>query len=177
MPNKIILLRHGESEKDKENPLRGLTEKGKKQIAETGTVLKKLTSNQSVEIISSTTPRAVQTAEIIAKALEAPFTKRFCNLRIENIEQVSGDQENLTARYFEAFAKRKALPSKVPSPRAMVRRFLDAVDTSNAEVVIIAGHSGALEAFAGFQTIFTSEKKLERELKYGEFIVLAREKC
>ena len=176
MPNKIIIIRHGESEKDKSNPLRGLTEKGKKQIAETGVVLKKLAANQSVEIISSTTPRAVQTAEIFAKALEAPFTKRFCNLRVENIEQVSRNQENLTAKYFEAFAK-KALPFKVPSPRAMVRRFLDAVGASNAEIVIIAGHSGALEAFAAFQTIFTSEKKLERELKYGEFIVLTREKC
>ncbi len=176
MPNKIILIRHGESEKDKNNPLRGLTEKGKKQIAETGVVLKKLAANQSVEIISSTTPRAVQTAEILAKALEAPFTKRFCNLRVENIEQISNDRENLTARYFEAFAK-KILPSKVPSPRAMVRRFLDAVDVSSAEIVIIAGHSGALEAFANYQTIFTSEKKLERELKYGEFIVLTRKTC
>src|SRR3989344_6614127 len=122
MLNKIILIRHGESEKDKNNPLRGLTEKGKKKIAETGVVLKKLAAKQSVEIISSTTPRAVQTAEILAKVLNVPFTKRFCNLRVENIEQVSQDPDNLTFRYFAAFDK-KSLPSKVPSPRAIVRRF------------------------------------------------------
>lgn len=176
MPNKIILIRHGESEKDKENPLRQLTENGKRQIAEAGAVLKKLIGTGSAEIIASTTPRAVQSASLLSKILNIRFEKKFSNLRIENIEQVSKDRDNLTFKYSEAF-KKKTLPFKVPSPRAMVRRFLDAVATSDSDTVIIVGHSGALEAFANYQQIFLPEKKLEGELKYGEFIVLTKQRC
>lgn len=176
MPDQIILIRHGESEKDKNNPLRQLTENGKKQIANAGAVLKNLMDTPDAEIISTTAPRAVQSAQILAQKLGVPFKKRFANLRVENIELISANPDNLTFKYFSAF-EAGVLPKRVPSPRAIVRRFLKAVDTSNARILIIVGHSGALESFANYQDLFSPDKRLKRELRYGEFVVLTRQKC
>src|SRR3989338_7124599 len=65
---KILLIRHGETEKDKSNPSRGLTEKGISQIRLVSKVIRPFISSNT-QILSSDTNRAKQTAQIIGETL------------------------------------------------------------------------------------------------------------
>lgn len=177
MIKKVILIRHGESEKDKSKPDRNLTDDGRAQIKKTSRAMASVVRGRRAEIIATTTPRAIQSAEILSRELRVPFWKTFPKLMVENIKRIQSDTtKDLTFRYFELFT-RGQLPRDIPTPLAMVKRFEDAlVAIKEKDIAIIVGHSGALEAFANYQKVFVPEERLSRELNYAEFVVLERKR-
>ncbi len=176
---KIILIRHGESEKDKNKPLRGITPRGKYQMEKTAKNIHSLVRSKSCEIISTKTIRTKQSAEILSGVIQVPFQISGNNLRVENIKSLSiniNSKKDLTFHYFDKYRK-ALLPAKIPPPTTIAKRFLRVVKKfKKAEVLIIVGHSGALEAFALYQDVFKPQKQIQKELNYGEFIVLTRTK-
>lgn len=175
LPETIILVRHGESEKDKTNLLRKLTTRGKNQILKTADKIKPLAKKGESEIITTTTPRAVESAKIISSNLAIPIKRNFGNLRVENIDKLGNSKDELSFVYFEKFRKGK-LPQTIPSPNKVVKRFFAAINKTCSKILVIVGHSGALETFTVFQERFIPDRKISKELRYGEFIVLKRRK-
>lgn len=170
LPKTLILIRHAESEKNKNNPLRSLTSRGKLQAQKAATALSLLVSG-SVEIISTTTPRTMETGKILSKILTVPFDKTFENLRVENINELGNSSENLTLIYFKKY-KENSLPKNLPTPSEIVRRFIKAISQIECDTLIIVGHSGALETFASFQKNYKFNGPISDELNYAEFLVL-----
>lgn len=177
MIKKIILIRHGESERDKTNPDRKITPRGIRQIQKAAYDIIPVVNGKKCEIISTATVRTVQSAKIISEKLGIPYSKTSPNLRVENInvlEKKYPKEKDITFLYFKIFEK-GVLPQEIPSPKIVVKRFFKAFKgLADNEIAIVVGHSGALESFALYQDLFLSKTKLKRELKYGEFIVLTR---
>lgn len=174
----VILIRHGESEQKKDDPERKITPKGKRQIEDVIGGIEPLVKNKKCEIISTPTPRTVESAKIISVKLNLPFRKTFPKLRVENIKKITSKKQSseLTFAYFEK-AEKGRLPNEVPAPTEIVNRFSQAISkVSKNEVLIVVGHSGALETFVNYQKLFKARKKLRKELSYGEFIVLERDR-
>lgn len=175
MTQKIILIRHGESQKNKEDPLRRLTVLGIKEIRQTAKRIQPLVENKKCRIVSTSTPRATESAQILSQELGIKFNNSFADLRVENIKELTTKRNGLTWEYFQAF-KEKRLPKQIPPPNVIAKRFLEAASKfKKQEILIFIGHSGALEAFALFQKKFEPTTKLKKELEYGEHIIL--EKC
>ncbi len=172
MITQVVIIRHGLSEKDKMDPKRGITNLGKNQIKSTGQFLKSLTKGKSVVIITSDVPRAQQSAGVLSRELAADV-KTFSNMRVDNLDFLSKDQDKLFNLYFRLFDRGK-LPKVVISPNQVAKRFLDIIASAgDYEIAVIVGHSVALEAFANYQEIFLPKKTL-KELGYAEFAVLEK---
>lgn len=173
----IILIRHGEPERDKSNPERKLTPMGQKQIKRAGERILSLVKNRKCIILTTPTVRTIQSAEIISKILKVPYQKARADLRVENINKIEKSAEgkvDITFLYLKIFKERK-LPKKIPSPKTIARRFFEQLKKiKNKDIVIIVGHSGALESFALNQKVYKPSKEITKELAYGEFVVLER---
>ena len=64
MPKKTYVVRHGHNDQD------NLSEMGRDQIGILGQLIKKEVGAGSVQLVTSTSPRAVQSAEILSSILE-----------------------------------------------------------------------------------------------------------
>lgn len=172
MITQVVIIRHGQSEKDKRNPNRGITEVGKSQIKSAAQALKVLAKGKRVVLIASNTPRAQQSAGILSKALTADILT-FPKLRVENLDLLSEDPDKLFNLYFKSFEEGE-LPKAVLSPKEMAGEFLNIIGgIKGYDMGIIVGHSVALEAFANYQQIFLPGEKVD-ELGYGEFFILKK---
>lgn len=176
MINKIILIRHGESEKDKTNPNRNITTKGIKQIRLSSIKIKRVIKNENSLIICSNTLRTKNSGQIISEKLGLDLVVSKSNLRVQNIQLLERKKRVLLLDYFESFQK-GTLPKSIPSPIKVANRFLMLVKKySKYESLIIVGNSGGLESFITYQKKFIPDSPFKRELKYGEFVVLKRKK-
>lgn len=175
LPKKIFLVRHGRTGRDKNNPLRPITNLGKIGVVKTANEIKKLIDNRPTEIISTPTVRATQTGKIISDILKVDLNNTFKNLRIENITSIGNPDDDLTFIYIGKY-KKGELPKDIPNPIVICKRFMEAISNTKSENLIIVGHSGALETFAIFQKEYSLSKPILKELKYSEFIVLERKK-
>lgn len=174
MPKTIIVIRHGESESDKNNPYRRLTPVGKSQIAESAKKIKELMGNSGGQIVTTQTTRTIQTATILSKILEFPVKETRINLRVENfgiIEERYPKSKNLTFKYFEDFKNGKLDPT-IPAPTQIAGNFLKVIGKFENELIIIVSHGAALESFVLYQSTYKTNKVVNNELNYGEFIVL-----
>lgn len=175
----IIILRHGETTKDKNNPQRGLTKLGKKQMEVAGLKIKKIVGSQKAVVITANTKRARQSAIILVKCLKIPLSKKRPNLRITNIEKLKKfsimyPKASLTQIYFKLF-KTKKLPDFVEKPDIIVSRFIKVINLMKFfSIVIIVSHAGAIEAFVKFQNKYKVKKIINNEITYGKFIILER---
>lgn len=175
MIRKIILIRHGETEKSKTNPNRELTRKGKSQIRKSSREISSLLALSETVILSNQIARAIQSAQILSVKLGLPLLLAKENLRIENIRTLR--RKNLLGAYISAFNKNK-LPPTIPTPTGIVNRFMKEIGkVQSAKNIILVGHGGALEIFAMFQEQFRTNSDNAKELGYGEFIVLERKGC
>lgn len=180
MIKKIILVRHGETTADKNNPNRGLTKLGQKQIKGVADKLVKYLDNQKVKIVACNTVRAKMSAKIIAKKINQGLTVSRLNLRVKNIEKLKRFSVrsglDLTSTYWQLF-KENRLPSKVEKPKKIVYKFYKVIRKYQKwTILIIVGHAGALETFAKFQDQYKSKKKIKKELNYSQFIILDRKR-
>lgn len=175
MVKNIVLIRHGESEKDKTNPQRGLTSRGKNQIKNASEKIKKIISGSS-KIVSTATVRTEQTAQIISGILGVNFETTSINLRVDNfdlIEEEFGKVSDIVFKYFGKFENGK-MDSRITSPVEILNRFNKLIKKFKCENLIIVGHSAALECFIEYQDRFIANTNFKKELEYGEFIVLSR---
>lgn len=152
MTNKIIVIRHGETEADKTNPTRKLTPLGISQINMAAKKIEKEVKGKIALIVCNNTFRTIQSAQILSRNLGLKFIVAKANLRIKVVDG-----------------------KEVPSRINMARRFLWVVKKYNyANILIIVGNGGALESFINYQTIYKPSRKISRELKYAEFVILKR---
>lgn len=175
MLKRIILIRHGESQKDKQNPKRGLTKRGVKQIEDAAISIKKIMIG-NCKIITTDTNRTRQSSIILSKILDLDFETTELNLRVDNfdlIERENKNKSNLVFKYFKTFEDGK-LNAKIATPVEILNRFIDLISNYKCDTIIIVGHSGALESFIVYQDKFIPAMKFKKELEYGEFIVLNR---
>lgn len=174
----IILTRHGETEKNKDDPERKLTSSGKRQMKVAAGLIKPLVQGKEMVIVSTQTDRARSSSNIVSKEIGCKIIYSN-NLRVENIKLLQNPKDknkNLTQLYFQNFDAGK-LPASIPPPTEIVKRFQEIISNNQQlNILIFVGHSGALESFINYQTIFKSNIKLERELNYGEVVVLKRSK-
>lgn len=180
MIKKIVLVRHGETTPDKNNPTRGLAKAGRKQIEETANKLTKCFKNQGVIIIANNTVRTKISAEIIARKTNQRMVVSKLNLRIKNIEKLKTGQKksnlDLTSKYWQLFKKNK-LPSGVEKPAEVAMKFFKLIAKYQRwAIIVIVGHAGALETFAKFQNQYKSKNKIDEELNYGQYIILDRKR-
>ncbi len=167
----IILVRHGETEKDKTNPERSLTARGVTQMVSCAKKLEPIINRKNAVIITTNTLRAQRSAQIISKELKIPVVAIFNDLRVENLDLL-GEVPN--KQLFEKYFEQKGLPKSIPTPKEMAERFMKAVQSQNpSEVVIVVGHGLALESFAYYQERLKSSLANLSELDYSEFIVLS----
>lgn len=178
MVKTIILIRHGESEKDKNNPKRGLTSNGISQIKNTAKKLVSLIENKSCLIITTKTKRTRRSAAILSKILKIKVKQTQIGLRVDNFDVIEAKYpktKNQTFMYFNDYDTNQ-LESSVPAPNVIANRFLKIAGKLEQDLIIFVGHGAALESFVKYQSVFISNKILEKELEYGEFIVLERSK-
>ncbi len=174
----IVLIRHGESQKDKSNPDRKLTIKGRKQVASAAKAIASIADNGKIKIICTNTTRTTESAQIFSKIMKLNFETIQVNLRVKNIEKLkTGNTEDLTFKYFKMFDKNN-LPEEVTSPILLARRFLRITLRFNNfyKTLILVGHAGGLESIANYQKVFLPSQPIKKELGYGEFIVLKKNK-
>jgi len=156
---KLIFIRHGQSEKNKQNILDssadtfGLTDKGKEQVVHTAHGLQAISVDA---VYASTIRRAQETADIISDTVDVPVTTD------ERINEVtSGNWEGKAANDPEIAAEREAyfalsLEERHNAPRGgtgeswmdveeRMRAFLEDVkEKHKGETVVIATHLGTI---------------------------------
>jgi broad specificity phosphatase PhoE len=174
----IILVRHGQSQKDKSNPQRKLTSTGAKQILNTSKEIYNLfpSVKVSLEIFTSNTTRTIMSANILANYFKIGEVKTSANIRVKNIDLLETvTDEDITVKYFSLFENNQ-LSKTITPPPIVAARFLKVVTKINesTENIIIVGHGTALEAFAYYQDIFIPAIHFSKELGYGDWLWLKR---
>ena len=153
----LTLVRHGETDYNKENKVNGgnvdtvLNATGKKQVQD---LAKKLKKQKFDLIISSDLSRAVETAEIISKELKVPHVARWEELRERN----TGEWTGKPGKDFLTVLPRGGIVSPGLSPltppggesfEVFVRRLQGALDRIRKEYpgkrVLVACHGGPLK--------------------------------
>lgn len=178
MVDTVIVIRHGETLKDKNNPKRNLTKRGVRMLEKKAEELKRFVNIGASEIVCTPTVRTRISARILGSKLNIPVREKEYNLRVDNLDRLNLEKiDNVTEFYFQA-SKDTKLPRKVPSPKTVARRFLQAIMESDfsTETLIIVSHSVALESFVKYQSTYAPKNLPDGELKYGEFIVLNKVK-
>lgn len=171
----LILIRHGETEKDKTNPNRKLTKNGKKQVKSTCKKLKPHLKNLKGIVITSDRLRALETANIVSKEFGIKIVKEISNSSVENITILENEKPidlDLTFYYFKNYIDGK-LPKAIPSPKTISRRIMRVIGKFvNPGFIIVIGHGIALESLAVFQNKYKLVGKLNKELEYGDYLIL-----
>ncbi len=180
MIQRIVLIRHGQTEKDKTNPNRKLTEIGRNQIIETCKIISKKVPGirKNLEIFSSNTNRTIESAMLIRQFFGLKSITKFSNMRVLNIDSWitnSACERDVTARYFDSYLSYN-LPNEVSTPKFVAESFLENLNKvrNQTKNVIIIGHGSALESFAFFQTRYKPSTRFVKELDYGDWLLLRK---
>ena len=162
---RLILVRHGQTTKDKTNPDRGLSPRGIIQVKALSQRLQSLVIPPTI-ILHSPTHRAQQTASIIAKTFHA--NTKPADLRLKNIDllQLKGMQPAPAYLNLNQYGN-------IESPPELVNRWLKIFNSINHTTVIAISHEASLEAFFYHQTRFKLEHKSFRKFfNYTDFASL-----
>jgi phosphohistidine phosphatase SixA len=168
---RIILVRHGRTGKDKENPDRKLTKSGIKATVKAAVKISKYISSDAL-ILSSPKPRAMQTAEIFSKHLgDLPIKEE--NLRVLNGDAITEEVE--AGRKVGISAARTYLSitnREVESPSDAAKRLEKIISGYPEKDLVLVGHEGFLEAFLTHQTRFVLVfKDFDEFFDYSSFAV------
>jgi probable phosphoglycerate mutase len=153
----LILLRHGETDWNRERRIQGLSdiplnETGRVQARAAGELLRiELANAGPVVVVSSDLSRAIETAEIIAEALGVPGPRQYPGLRERGYGEAEGALVAEVPTLFGS-AERDLIPGAESSAdlRARALRALDEIATdveramSGASIIAVA--HGALIA-------------------------------
>lgn len=184
--NKYFLMRHGESENNVKNIISSkatdqisLTEKGKKDVLETG---KKLKSKKIDLVFSSPFLRTKDTAYKVAEILGVPSERIFIDERLSEINTGEfhggpiSEYHNFFASFSERFTKSPAQGENFNEIRKRVGDFLHDLEKShvNKNILIVTHESPAFLMYSGAQGSLKEEIEkviLEKPdfLKPGEF--------
>lgn len=172
MTNKVFVIRHGESEKNKLDPKRGLTLRGKRQMRLLGKRLLAELDERKILIVTTDQYRTTESVKFFIGPRKVKV-KINPDLRVANLGELTTNKPpdlDLTFYYFSLF-ETNSLPITIQSPKKVANRFLKEVD-KNYETIIFIGHSGAIESFVNYQKVYIPAKKLNQELKYAEVVEL-----
>jgi len=176
---RLILIRHGETNKNAGNKLHGyadaekLNAVGRKQIAKTA---KELAKYLPVQVYSSSEKRAVESAQIIAKALKIPL-KKIEGMEERNWGIYAGkawdevknklDQMSLEERY-------TYLPPEGESWKQFEERLINAIQRivqENQGTVVVVTHGGAIRALLPYLLGVNKEESFKYDPPNGSLTI------
>lgn len=183
----IILVRHGETTKDKSDSNRRLTSRGKADMKLTAKKIQKFI-NCDVTLTSANNNRAIESAEILSTCLKIPF-KKDISLEVDSFLIKSWDpikklqvsdtnykDRDLTEIYFDLYQK-DMLPKDVTSPEIVGQKFYKIIKNLKltTKCLIIVANGGSLESAAFYQSFYVpkfGDKLYQKPINYSEFIIL-----
>lgn len=174
---RLILIRHGRTQKAKNDPERTLTFEGEDGIAEAAEKLRPYLMGEVV-ILHSPTLRTRQSAIIIGEVLGCEDI-RVAGLRMISPEYIASRANSSELLGIPAAAiymqKMHAQPDQIETPDQLVTRFNELFNTIKEETVIAISHEPAimclLNAVKDFSVLY---KSFEQDLYYADFIVLEK---
>ena len=153
MKTELILIRHGETETNirgelhSDKDIKTLTKTGIAQVEKTA---KKLQEHNPFVIYSSNEKRAVESAEIIAKACKLPL-QQIDGLQERNWGEFSGKTWPEVAKVLDKMSLEERynyVPPKGESWKTFYERIKNAIDTviqkNEGETIVIVTHGGAI---------------------------------
>jgi broad specificity phosphatase PhoE len=169
MKKTIIIVRHGETTKNKTNSDRGLTLVGRKQMVLSATKIKKLLSPKGkIAIVFGNSRRTMLSANIISTMLNNSVVFSSPNLRLEGFSRFAERLSNPVQRYIESSLNNK-LPEYVETPAIAINKFNSVTDSllSRFDVIIVVSHGGFLDVIAKFHPLFIKANRTP--INYGKF--------
>ncbi|MBU0458042.1 class I tRNA ligase family protein [Patescibacteria group bacterium] len=179
----VTLVRHGQTDANKNKIIQGgvvddpLNEKGKEQALETANKLK---GKKFDVIISSTSKRAVETAEIIAKELEMKIDEKLNFLT----ERYQGDwggknRDDILKDNLPVTEKINIAMHHITAPNAeSLSEFFDRgqktyeyiTDKYKSKKVLLVAHRGFVQSLMAFTNSLTYREAIDLQLKNTEMI-------
>lgn len=177
MRNRYFLMRHGQSEANRQNLIisdpkigceqYGLTEEGRRQARESA---RKVTLPPETVIVSSDFLRARETAQIAREVYRCPEIRMHQGLRERYFGRLEGTSCD---RYHEVWEKDSHDPDHTPfaaeSPRHLVSRLKRTVEQLEEEfnnnTVLLVSHGDPLR----FLQLFTNQRALTEHMELLHF--------
>lgn len=171
---KIILVRHGETQKNKNNPDRVLTQNGFDQIRECARQIRKIIHEDSCVIFSAKNLRSVQSALILSEEIGVHISPNFLHLSLGMISKLGDTEEERFMRY-QILADDGLLPEGISSPERILEKFSRYISKVNKRVIIFVGNGGILDVLLRYKTGFKISKNIIKTIfDYGEYTVLEK---
>lgn len=175
---RLILIRHGQTQKGKNEPERTLTLEGEDRIAEAADKLYPYILGPVI-ILYSPTLRTRQSAIIIGEVLDCENIWS-ADLRMIGPELIASRANAGSLLGIPAAAvymqKMHDQPVQIETPEQLVNRFNEIFNSYAEDTVIAVSHEPALNTFIksikGFNTVF---KSFDRSFDYADFIILEKE--
>jgi broad specificity phosphatase PhoE len=172
---RLILIRHGQTQKGKNEPERTLTIEGEDAIAEAAFAMRKYILG-SVAILHSPTLRTRQSANIIGEVIGCEDIQK-ADLRVNGVELVAARAN--ASKIFgipEAaiyMQKVQSLNLEIETPEQTYLRFKEIFNSINAQTIIAVSHEPAIRIFLdrvqGLNIIF---KSFQHVCGFADFIVI-----
>lgn len=178
LPEKIIIVRHGETSADKNDPNRRLTENGAHQVSKVADTIRP-NFVEPLEYFSSNRNRAKATLLILAGNTIKPIKE--WDFKVESGPRFS---EHVSVKRSEGVSPAVTYLSvsdytdwDVESPQALQTRWLNFLSTrEDVKTALIVTHEGAIEAFVegnpDYLEIETS--RTSRFFDYADYSILSR---
>ena len=185
---KIIMMRHGQTGSDKTDPDRLLIPTGITELRSKLDQLKTEVNLYPVEIISTGTPRAIQTAQIISKYLCIEYNRYLTDKASEFLISEWTSIYNIKLEYPEYFEKDLTeiylslnslgkLPADIKRPQEVAKTFLDFIKSikSDVKTLVYVANGGSIEAACYYQNMYRPAKNdiiNQKILGYSDYIIL-----
>lgn len=188
----IIFIRHGQTTDDKNDPNRSLTNAGITLVSKTCNQISQEINLFPVEIISTNTVRAIQTAQILSDYLKIKYRQDLSlkasaflikewnyirQIKSQNIKYSSSD---LTYIYL-SLAENNKLPANIKRPFQVANQFIKFIKSikSDAKTLIFIANGGSIEAASYYQKYYLPDKNdivNKRILDYSEYLILTKKR-
>lgn len=172
----IILIRHGETSKDKTLNDRELTRYGIAQIKSRAKELGFILEGETI-ILHTPAFRAKQSASILAKILKHSETMT-ADLRISNIDLLADEIERSlkqglrVAEVYLSHSDQKLQDMGIETPRHLYRRWMSIFQKYRNKNIICVSHEGSLEAFCSIQNrLKCVHKTFDKYFDYSDYII------
>lgn len=174
---RLILIRHGQTQKGKNDPERTLTLEGEDSITEAAERLRPYLIGEVV-ILHSPTLRTRQSAIIIAEVLGCEDI-RTAGLRMIGPEYIASRANSSELLGIPAAAvymqKMHAQHDQIEASEQLVTRFNEIFSSYQEDSVIAVSHEPAIMCFLNAVKDFSVlYKSFEQDLYYADFIVLEK---
>lgn len=174
----LILMRHGETTKYKDDPNRGLTDSGEKAVIGNSSNIQRYIKG-NVVILHSDTERAKQTAlalksvfQDVKPELKTFDTKPLGGSSIKNRVDENRGRGIRAARTYLELGNWEA--QGVETPKEVARRWEQKINALKGlyNAIFLIGHEGSLEAYMRFTKKKIINKSFDTYFEYGDWAVL-----